>query len=29
MKHELTVTLNTGKVGKTDGGTIRDGLKLL
>ena len=28
-KHELTGTLNTGKVGKTDGGTIRDGLKLL
>ena len=28
-KHELTGTLNTGKVGKTDGGAIRDGLKLL
>ena len=28
-EHELTGTLNTGKVGKTDGGTIRDGLKLL
>ena len=23
-KHELTGTLNTGEVGKTDGGTIRD-----
>ena len=29
VKHELIGTLNTGKVGKTDGGTIRDGLKLL
>ena len=28
-EHELTGTLNTGKVGKTGGGTIRDGLKLL
>ena len=28
-KHELTGTLNTGKVGKTDGGTIRDGLELM
>ena len=24
-KHELTGTLSTGRVGKTDGGTIRDG----
>ena len=28
-KHELTGTLNIGNLGKTDGGTIRDGLKLL
>ena len=28
-EHELTGTLNTGRVGKTDGGTIRDGLKPL
>ena len=28
-KHELTGALNTGRGGKTDGGTIRDGLKPL
>ena len=29
VKHELTGSLNIGNLGKTDGGTIRDGLKLL
>ena len=29
VKHELTGILNSGNLGKTDGGTIRDGLKLL
>ena len=29
VKHELTGVLNSGNLGKMDGGTIRNGLKLL